>query len=147
MIRKFATLAHSHEASIRDSFARQTMMHTLGAELIAVQAGSCTLRALIAPHVRQQHGAAHAALAFALGDTAAGYAALSTMPEGVEVMTAEIKINLLSPAVGDALEAVGTVVRAGRRLAIVTAEVFALSGTQRKQVALLQGTMVPVDPA
>ena len=65
MIRKFATLAHSHEASIRDSFARQTMMHTLGAELIAVQAGSCTLRALIAPHVRQQHGAAHAALAFA----------------------------------------------------------------------------------
>ena len=138
---------HSHEASIRSSFARQTMMRTLGVDLVAIEAGRCTLRAPIAPQVLQQHGAAHAALAFALGDTAAGYAALSTMPEGVEVMTAEIKINLLSPAIGDQLEAVGTVVRAGRRLTIVTAEVFALTAERRKPVALLQGTMVPVDPA
>ena len=86
-------------------------------------------------------------LAFMLGDSAAGYAALSLMPEGREVMTVEMKINLLAPAIGDTLEAIGEVVRAGRRLTVVRAEVFALTGDTRKSVALLQGTMIPVDPA
>lgn len=130
---------------IRASFDRQSMMATLGARLLRVAPGQCLLRAQIAPHVLQQHGAAHAALAFALGDSAAGYAALTTMPEGAEVMTVEMKINLLAPAVGEALEAEGRVIRAGRRLTIVTAEVFALTGTARKSVALLQGTMIPVE--
>lgn len=129
------------------SFARQTMMTTLGAELVSAGGGRAVIRAPFARHVLQQHGAAHAGLTFALGDSAAGYAALSLMPAGAEVMTVEIKINLLAPAVGEAFEAVGEVVRAGRRLTVVRAEVFALTGPTRKSVAILQGTMIPVDPA
>ena len=129
---------------VRASFDRQSLMVTLGARLVTVEPGRCLLRAPIAAHVLQQHGAAHAALAFALGDSAAGYAALSQMPDEAEVMTVEMKINLLSPAVGEALEAEGRVVRAGRRLTVVSAEVFALTGDARKPVALLQGTMIPV---
>ena len=72
---------------------------------------------------------------------------MSLMPESREVMTVEMKINLLAPAIGDTLEAIGEVVRAGRRLTVVRAEVFALTGDTRKSVALLQGTMIPVDPA
>ena len=60
----------------------------------------------------QQHGAGHAGLAFSLGDSAAGYAALSVMAAGSEVMTVEMKINLLSPALGDRLVAEGRVLRA-----------------------------------
>lgn len=131
---------------IRSSFERQSMMATLGVRLLSVSPGGCVLRAPIAAHVLQQQGAAHAALAFALGDSAAGYAALSLMPEGVEVMTVEMKINLLAPAIGEALEAIGRVVRTGRRLSVVSAEVFAVTGAVRKSVALLQGTMIPVDP-
>lgn len=134
-------------ARLQSSFDRQTMMQTLGARMLEASRGSCILQAPIAAHVLQQHGAAHAALAFALGDSAAGYAALSTMPDGSEVMTVEMKINLLAPAVGDALLAEGRVIRAGRRLCVVTAEVFALTGATRKSVALLQGTMIPVEPA
>jgi uncharacterized domain 1 len=132
------------EAKARAGFAAQTMMQTLGAELIEAAPGRCVIRAPIAPHLKQQHGAAHAALAFAIGDTAAGFAALTTMDPETDVMTVEMKINLLSPAVGEALEAVGEVVRAGKRLTVVKAEVFALSPAGRKSVALLQGTMIPV---
>ena len=85
-----------------------------------------------------------AALAFALGDTAAGYAALSTMPEGVEVMTAEIKINLLAPGRGELLRATGRVLKPGRRLVVVTAEVHAIDAGAETLIAVLQGTMVPV---
>lgn len=98
------------------------------------------------PGSRQQQGHGHAALTFALGDTAAGYAALSVMPEGAEVLTAEIKINLLAPAQGDRLVAEGRVIKPGRRLVVVQADVFAETADARRQIALLTGTMVPVMP-
>lgn len=129
---------------LQDSFDRQTMMKTIGAKMVQAAEGRCVLTAPIGSHVLQQHGAAHAGLAFMLGDSAAGYAALSLMPEGCEVMTVEMKINLMAPAIGDTLEAVGEVVRAGRRLTVVRAEVFALTSDVRKSIALLQGTMIPV---
>ncbi|MCA0273497.1 MAG: PaaI family thioesterase [Proteobacteria bacterium] len=129
---------------IRESFARQSMMETFGAKILSVAPGAVVIAAPVLPGSRQQHGAGHAALAFGLGDSAAGYSALTLLPEGVEVMTAEMKINLLAPAIGDRLIATGRVVKAGRRLTIVTAEVEAETDGQRKLVALLQGTMVPV---
>lgn len=132
------------DAKARASFEMQTMMRTMGAEIVEASPGHCVVRAPIADHLKQQHGAAHAAMSFALGDTAAGYAALTTMEPGADVMTVEIKINLLSPAIGDTMEAVGKVVRAGKRLTVVTAEVFVITGETRKPVALLQGTMIPV---
>lgn len=129
---------------IRDSFAKQAMMQTLGAGIAGIGDGCITLTAPILPGARQQHGVGHAALTFALGDTAAGYAALTQMPEGAEVMTAEMKINLLAPAAGDRLVAEGRVVRAGRRLSVVTADVWAETDGQRKHIAILQDTMVAV---
>ncbi|MFS4582292.1 PaaI family thioesterase [Phaeobacter sp. C3_T13_0] len=132
---------------IRDSFDKQTMMQTLGAKIAKVGDGTVTITAPILPSSRQQHGVAHAALSFAIGDSAAGYAALTLIPEGSEVMTAEMKINLLAPGAGDLLRATGKVVKPGRRLIIVTAEIHAITGDQEKLVALLQGTMVPVTAA
>ncbi len=130
-------------AKVRASFARQTMMETLGAELTAVDDGKVQITAPILPGSQQQHGAAHAALTFAIGDSAAGYAALTLFELDAEVLTAEMKINLLRPAVGDRLVAEGSVVKAGRRLCVVQARVFAETGSDRKEVALLQGTMIP----
>ena len=133
------------EARIRDSFAAQSMMATLGAELAEIAPGRVVIAAPILPSVRQQHGAGHAGLAFSIGDSAAGYAALTLLPPDREVMTAEIKINMLAPATGARLIATGHVVKAGRRLVVVTAEVHARDDAgDTRQVALLQGTMVPV---
>ncbi len=133
--------------TIRESFASQSLMTSFSAEMTALGPGQCEVSAPIPATARQQHGAGHAGLTFALGDTAAGYAALSLMPDGAEVMTAEMKINLLAPARGDRLIATGRVVKAGRRLTVVTAEVSAETDGQHRLVAVLQGTMVPVPAA
>ncbi|MGR3711468.1 MAG: PaaI family thioesterase [Alterinioella nitratireducens] len=132
---------------IKDSFARQGLMQTLGAELSAIAEGRVVITAPITPAASQQHGFAHAGMTFALGDSAAGYSALSLMPEGAEVLTAEMKINLLAPADGVRLIATGEVVKPGRKLVVVraTVETETADGT-RKPVAILQGTMVPVIP-
>src|SRR5207245_9211260 len=53
------------------------------------------------PAISQQHGFIHAGAVSAIADSAAGYAALSLMPDGRGVLTTEYKINLLAPAVGD----------------------------------------------
>jgi len=132
---------------IKDSFARQGLMQTLGAELSAIAEGRVVITAPITPAASQQHGFAHAGMTFALGDSAAGYSALSLMPEGAEVLTAEMKINLLAPADGVRLISTGEVVKPGRKLVVVraTVETETADGT-RKPVAILQGTMVPVIP-
>ncbi|MFO1137663.1 MAG: PaaI family thioesterase [Paracoccus sp. (in: a-proteobacteria)] len=132
------------EARVRNSFARQTMMQTLGAQIASIAPGRVTITAPILPTVLQQQGAGHAGLAFSIGDSAAGYSALSLMPMDAEVMTVEIKINLMSPAVGDRLVAEGRVIRPGRRIMVVAADIWAETGATRKHVAMLQGTMIPV---
>ena len=124
---------------IYQSFERQTLMQTLGAQLVEVRAGYVEIIAPILPGSLQQHGYAHAALIFAIGDSAAGYAALSVMGEEFEVLTAEMKINLLAPGRDGPLRAVGTVEKSGQRLIIVRADVF----DGEAKVALMQGTMVP----
>ena len=96
-------LAPDTDARVRASFAAQAMMETFGATLEALGPGTCRIAAPILPLARQQHGYGHAALPFAIGDSAAGYAALTLMEPGQEVVTAEIKINLLAPTTGDRL--------------------------------------------
>ncbi|CUH75554.1 Acyl-coenzyme A thioesterase PaaI [Tritonibacter multivorans] len=129
---------------IQQSFDAQTMMTTLGATLDSVEEGRVVISAPILPTSLQQLGAAHAALPFAISDSAAGYAALTVMEQGLEVVSAEVKINLLAPGLGDRLRATGKVVKAGKRLVVVTAEVHALDQGRETLIALLQGTMVPV---
>jgi len=130
--------------AIRDSFARQGLMTTLGARIETLEPGRVVLSLPITTEVSQQHGFAHAGATFALGDSAAGYSALSLMPEGSEVLTVEMKINLITPAAGVRLIAEGEVMKAGRRLTIVRATVYAEDADgNRKASAILQGTMIP----
>ena len=129
---------------IEPSFSKQTLLATFGACLDDVSPGAVSISAPIKDNVLQQQGFAHAGLTFALGDSAAGYAALSVLPEHLEVVTAEMKINLLAPAMGSRLVARGRVVKPGKRLLVVAADVFAWDGQMETHVALLQGTMVPV---
>ncbi len=119
------------------------MMGTIGAQMTEVSEGKATLSAPVLEGFKQQQGFAHGGLVFALADSAAGYAALTLLPLENEVMTAEIKINYLSAGQGT-LVAEGRVLKPGRRLIVVAADVWTITGDTRKHVAALQGTMIPV---
>ncbi|WP_439524086.1 PaaI family thioesterase [Marivita sp.] len=130
---------------IQASFDSQSMMATLGAELVETGDGTATISAPILPGSMQQQGFGHAGLTFSIGDSAAGYAALTLIPEDQEVVTAEIKINLLAPAKGTLLIAHGRVIKPGRRLIVVASDVYAITGNTERHIASLMGTMIPVD--
>jgi len=132
------------EARVRGSFAQQTLMRTLGAEVLAVRPGEVEIVLPFSDHILQQHGFVHAGAVSAIADNACGYAALTTMPGDAAVLTVEFKVNLLSPAKGERMRAVGRVVRAGRNLVVTAADVFAESAGTSKQVALMTATMMVV---
>lgn len=132
------------EAAVRASFARQGMMRLLAAEILELTPGRCLIAAPIRPETSQQHGYAHAGLAWTLGDSAAGYAALSLRGAEEEVLTVEMKINLLAPARGTRLLAEGRVIRSGRRIVAVATEVHAGDGGARTHVATMLGTMMAI---
>lgn len=136
------------EARVRDSFDRQGLMRTLGATLEGVSSGAVEIALAPGPAVSQQHGFVHAGAVSAIADSAAGYAALTLMPPGAGVLTAEFKINLLAPAAGRRILARGRVVKAGRTLTLAQADVFAETVSdgevREKLVAVLTATLMAV---
>ena len=65
----------------------------------------------------------------------------------MEVVTAEFKINLMRPGIGERFLAIGKVQNAGRLLTVCTGEVRAYAGGADeafKVIALMQATIVNV---
>jgi len=133
------------EQRVRESFERQGLMRHLGATLSLVKPGEVHIKMPYRPELTQQHGYFHAGGSSAIADTAGGYAGFTLFPPGSAVLTVEFKINLIAPAQGDYLEAVGKVVRSGRTLTICQLEVFGVSGEQRTLVAVGQQTLMCVE--
>jgi uncharacterized protein (TIGR00369 family) len=134
-------------ARIADSFGRQGLMHTLGAQLVSVGEGEVQIALAADPRLSQQHGYVHAGAITSVVDSACGYAALTRAPQGCEVVTAEFKVNFMRPAIGERFVAIGRVVNAGKLLTVCTGEVWAHSrdtGDTRKLIAQMQATIVNV---
>lgn len=132
-------------ARIEESFVRQGLMTALGARLDRIETGTVSIRLPLGAAVTQQHGYFHAGATSAIVDSAGGYAGLTLMPEGSEVLTVEYKINLMTPAIGNELEAIGTVLKAGRTLTICRLDVFTHQAGDRKLVAAGQQTLIRVE--
>lgn len=121
-------------------------MQTFSATLVSVEPGNVTIKAPVTREVSQQDGFPHAGFGWSLGDSAAGFSALSLMAPGERVLTVEMKTNLLSPATGDILVAEGRVIRFGRNICTVSAEIHTeiADGPVFKHVATMLGTMIRV---
>jgi uncharacterized protein (TIGR00369 family) len=130
------------EARVRASFDRQGFMTLLNAHMTRCEPGLVEIVMPFSATITQQHGFAHAAATTAILDSACGFAALTLMPEGAEVLSVEFKVNLLSPAVGESFRAVGRVTRAGRTITVCQGEVFAMQDNQEKSVAIMTATMM-----
>ena len=104
---------------VHDSFAKQAVMHTLGATLEVADAGHVVIVMPHRPELTQQHGYLHAGIVSTALDSACGYAAFSLMPADAAVLTIEFKVNLLAPARGPWFRFEGRVVKAGRSISVV----------------------------
>ena len=131
---------------IWNSFKAQGLMKTLGARLALVAEGEVHILLPYSPSLTQQRGYIHAGAVTSILDSACGYAALTKAPSDCDVVTAEFKINLMRPAIGERFLAVGKVQNAGKMLAVCTGEVraFTSADSEYKVVALMQATIANI---
>lgn len=133
---------------IRDGVGRQGFMALVGAELSQLARGSCTLEVERRAELLQQNGLFHGGVTAFLVDNATTIAAAAS--RGQSALTAEYKLNLLSPAVGERLICRARVIKPGRQVAVVAADVFCLTdgvekhtATALASIAMLEDKAVP----
>ena len=133
----------SFAEEIKQSFANQTIMGLIGASLSRVEPGLVEITLPYRSDLVQQHGYLHAGIVTTIADSACGYAAYSLMPVGSEVLSVEFKVNLLRPAKGEMFLASAEVVKTGKTLTVVRADVFGLDhAEERELIATMLGTMI-----
>ena len=127
---------------VRESFAQQRMMRLIDAQLTRVDPGVVEITLPYRDELTQQHSYVHAGVVTTIADTACGYAAYTLMPVGAEVLSVEFKMNLLRPAKGDRFVTRAEVIKPGRTLTVVHADVFGFTGENKELIATMLATMI-----
>lgn len=109
---------------VKRIFEDARFVRFLGIELLSFGDGWCETRVNVVPTLEQQHGLVHAGVLMTLVDHTCGGAAATTAPKGQDVITVENKVSFLRPAVGPTLHCRAQVLRTGKKLIFVEAEIM-----------------------
>lgn len=134
----------TNRRSVERIFRNAPFIHSLGIELTSCGQGWCEARVKGSPSLRQQHGFIHAGALMTLADHTCGGAAATTVPEDRDVITVENKVSFLRPALGPELICRAEVLRAGRNLVFVEAEVMVERASGPMMVAKASSTLAVV---
>lgn len=126
---------------VSESFAGQGALMAWGARLTHLAAGACEIAVPMSQAVTQQHGYFHGGVIGTVADSAGGYAANSLLMPEHECLTAEYKINIIAPGIGETLIARGKVLKSGRSLVVASADVFVVRNGVEKLCAIMQQTL------
>jgi uncharacterized protein (TIGR00369 family) len=124
-----------YAARILTSFERQGIMRLIGARITRVEPGHVEIELPYREDLTQQHGYFHAGVTSTIADSAGGYAGFTLFPAESSVLTVEYKMNLVSPADGEKIVAIGRVKRSGRSLTVCELEVLAVKNGIAKSCA------------
>ena len=101
----------------------------LGIELEEVGIGHATLRLPFKKNLTQNHGVVHGGAVASLVDTAMAIAIIPLLQPRERVTTVDLTISYLRPVTSGVMSATAKVVRHGRRLIVVSADVVNSSQT------------------
>lgn len=130
---------------IRSNVMRQGFMTHVGAEVTDLTRGTCVLSVNRRPELLQQNGFFHGGVTAFLIDNATTIAAATV--KGQAALTAEYKLNLLAPASGDRLICRARVVKPGRQVSVVAADVFCIIDGAEKHTATALASIAMIDRA
>jgi uncharacterized protein (TIGR00369 family) len=121
----FETRNPEYRAAVQRIFSQAPFVRDLGIELLDLGAGWCETRMAITDRHRQHHGYVHAGVQATIADHSSGAAASTLIAADAQILSVEFKLNLLRPARGTRLRCRAAVLKAGRMLTVVEAEVHA----------------------
>ena len=118
-----AELDPARTARARAAFASVPYARLIGLELGEIGPGAATIHLEVRDDLRQNQGVIHGGAVASLIDTAAAFAVLTQIETNERVSTTDLTIHYLRPANSGRLTASARIVRAGRRLIVVSVEV------------------------
>jgi len=135
-------------AAIRTALDAQGFLHHMGASVDEVVPGRVVMSVTKRPELLQQHGFFHGGVIAFLVDNTTTAAAGTMLDRNTRTcLTAEYKLNIVAPALGDRLACSATVVKPGRRLTIVEAKVHSHMPGRTKLVAVALATIANIERA
>ena len=134
-----------YREQVRAIFDKAPFIADLGLVLSDLGPGWCETVLSVVPKHLQQDGYVHAGVQATVADHTAGGAAGTLVRSNEMVLTAEFKINLLRPALGDRLRCRATVLKPGKTLIVAESEVYAVRDGKEKLVAKATVTLAPVE--
>ena len=121
-------LTDAELSRLREAINRVPYAQLLGIEFEDATRGAATLSMSARPDLERFGGIMHGGALASLADSASAFAVLSTLEGGEQTVTVDLTLHYLRPATGGKLTAHARVLRAGRRVATVSVEVFNESG-------------------
>ncbi|MDQ3473612.1 MAG: PaaI family thioesterase [Acidobacteriota bacterium] len=122
-------LDSAHVERLSEALDNVPFAKFLGIELDEIDAGVATLSFEIRPELKQNHGVVHGGAIASLIDSATAFAIISLLPTDEHATTVDLTISYLRPLTAGRARAVARVIRSGKRLIIVSAELFDDRGT------------------
>lgn len=119
-----------HERLAKEVFHNVPYVKLLGMELLELKPGEAHLRLKMRDELRQPHGVLHGGATASLIDTATAFAILACLSEGEKASTIDLTVHYLRPVVDGEVTCTARVVKSGKRVMTVSAEVFDHNGEQ-----------------
>jgi len=122
------TLTAAQTRRIQKAVDTVPYAHLLGIELDDISEGVATLGLDVRKELKQNHGVVHGGAIASLIDTAMAFAIITLLAPREKVTTVDLTVSYLRPLTKGRITARARVVRSGRRLLVVSADVFGDDG-------------------
>lgn len=137
-------IANSRLERAREALGQQGFSRLVGTEIHAFDEESIDMRLPITPDLGQSRGFVHGGVISYLADNAMSFIGIAAL--GGSGATSEMKINFISPVIGQLLIARASVLSVGRSQAVCRCEIYSVSEGVEKLCAAAQGTVVKRSP-
>ena len=107
----------------REALARAPFPQLLGLELVDLKFGEAVLKLKMRDDLRQPYGLLHGGATASLIDTATAFAVITCQTEHEQSTTVDLSVHYLRPHTDGEIVCTARIVRAGRRITTVSADV------------------------
>jgi uncharacterized protein (TIGR00369 family) len=121
-------LTDAELSRLREAITRVPYAQLLGINFEDATRGAASLSMSARPELERFGGIMHGGALASLADSASAFAVLSTLADDEQTVTVDLTLHYLRPATEGKLTAHARVLRAGRRVATVSVEIFNESG-------------------
>lgn len=118
---------------VEASFNRSETLKFYNATLMEIETDFVSIKIPKQEMMTRKHGMFNGAMIASLVDASSGYAAVSHYEDDCYVVTVELKINYLRPAIGDFLLSKAYVLKGGKKISTIRTEIFAVDENSGKE--------------